>query len=58
MDKGYVEETVCRVKCGSCPAIFYRETVYKTLSYRVKCPRCGSTNLKIIVQDVTKLLEW
>lgn len=57
MDKSGDDEYTCRVVCQPCGAIFYRETVYHGLGYGVKCPRCSSKDIKIVVKDVTKLIE-
>lgn len=57
MDNGYVDETFVKIACLPCGARFYRETVYRELSSQEHCPRCGSKKLKIVVKDITKLIE-
>lgn len=57
MDNGYVDETFVKIACLPCGARFYRETVYRGIPCLTKCPRCGSQKLKIVVKDITKLIE-
>jgi Zn finger protein HypA/HybF involved in hydrogenase expression len=57
MNKGSVEERFCKIVCLPCGAKFYRETVYYGISCLTECPRCGSKKLKIVVKDITKLIE-